>query len=195
MNLIEDGEALAANAVIPGSGVLVKVGGFFARHGPGILMAWLVVGLLGLLYWAPWAVSRGAHSRDLEVAGLQKTIADMKAADAKATAEAATKARAAETAQNAVKEGSDHEIDDLRTRALALAATRLAQLRGAPSQAAATAGVVGGQGGGVSPAAGLPATAGRVSVVDGDDLRICTENTVKALGILPWWTKNAAIPR
>lgn len=194
MNVLEDVGAVAANAVVPGSGVLVKVGGFISRHGPGILMALVSVALAGLLYWAPWAVSRGAHSRDLEVAGLQKTIADMKAADAKATAEAEAKARAVEGAQTQAKEGSNHEIQDMRDRALALATARLAQLHQPAQAGTAAAGV--GEAANAGGGAGLaPAGSGSMPIMDDDDLRICTENTVKALSWSRWWLKIQAIQR
>ena len=195
MNVIEDVGAAAANVVVPGSGVLVKVGGFISRHGPGILMTLATLALAGLLYWEPWAVSRGAHSRDLEVAGLQKTIADMKAAEAKAKADAEAKARTIEGAQTQAKEGSNHEIQDMRDRALALATARLAQLHAPASGFAATAGA-GGKAAGSGAGTGLAdAGPGAMSLMDDDDLRICTENTVKALSWSRWWAKINAIPR
>lgn len=195
MNVLENVAAVGANAVVPGSGVLVKVGGFIGRHGPGILMALVTVALAALLYWAPWAVSRGAHSRDLEVAGLQKTIADMKAAEAKARADAEAKARAIEGAQTQAKEGSNNEIQDMRSVALALANARVAQLHAAASQvgtAAAGGGKASGAGGGTGLAAAGP---GSMPLMDDDDLRVCTENTVKALSWSRWWAKINAIPR
>jgi hypothetical protein len=188
-------ESLAADAVLPGSGEALKAMGFIRRHGPGILMGLALVAALALLYWAPWAEARGRHSRDLEVAGLNRTISDMKAAEAKAAADAAIKARGIETAQTSGTEGSNHEIEDQRNRALSLAAGYLAQLRtkaaaGNPGGANAAGGPAGAPG-----SSGLSAGAGGVSVLDADDVRICTENTVKALGVLPWWEKMHAIPR
>jgi hypothetical protein len=184
----------AITAVAPPAGALVHIALWLRKHWQTIVVV-LVIGALAALIWrAPWAESRGFHSRDAEVGALKQQYAELKAADAKAQADAVANAFRIEHAQDQVKEAQANETQDLLTRARADAARYAERLR---TQAAGTA-----QGNGEQSAAseggrsaGGAAGAGSMPVMDAGDLQICTENTVKAIGWQAYWAKLKTIPR
>jgi len=141
---------------------------------------------LGLLLWrAPWAENRGFHKRDAEVAALNDTITNMKAASAASKA----KNDAYVAAKNAKNARIQKEAEDAVTQssADARAAVRDYILRH-PAQAAA-GNASGGIAPGSTPAPGATAGAGQMSVVDAEDLLACTDAVVVAVGWQEWWSK------
>ena len=132
-----------------------------------------------------YGYTKGRHSRDAEVAALSGTIANMKAASAKAAADNIAHVQAVETRDEQIRQEQTNALSIQITDARA-AAARYAGLHhpaadqghagnGALPQAADTAGAVAG--------------AGAEAVVPAADLDICAENTAKAQGWLEWWAK------
>ncbi|UIJ46890.1 hypothetical protein LZK98_08100 [Sphingomonas cannabina] len=117
-------------------------------------------------------------------------IRDIRAKRAEAKAEDIAHARAVETAQAAITQETEDALRAQLAAARAAAAAFAERLRSAEGS---TADVRGNR-----SAAGLPVTtgpsqrtagAGGAPVVDASDLRICSENTVKAQGWQDWYQR------
>jgi hypothetical protein len=162
--------------------------------------------LLGAAYWAGdhfgarrentrlstkygAAMERALHSIDITTERLKRARAVAEAAD-QANARRVEGAQATITLEEV--DALQHNLDTAR----ALAAAYARRLRDQAAGGATTGGGGGpaGQPQAARSAAGA-AGAGALSVVDEDDLLICTENTVKAQGWVTWWKKVSAIPR
>jgi hypothetical protein len=155
-----------------------------------------IAGLLALVGAYLWidhhGYQRGFHKRDAEAAALNLTIANMKAASEQALANARATNHRIEAAQNAATQESSHELQDQLAAARAAAAAYAERLRSAEAAPGGT-----GQAGASSASDASRPAAGTspVSVMDDDDFRLCSENTVKAIGWRAWWLRINAIPR
>ena len=150
----------------------------------------IVIGAFAFSYHR--GVIHGFHKRDAEVAALNQTIVNMRAASEQALANARSNNHRIEAAQNAATQESSHELQDQLAAARAAAAAYAERLRSAEAHSGG-AGQAGTSG---SPDASRSAAgAGAVSVMDDDDFRLCSENTVKAIGWRAWWLRINAIPR
>ena len=127
---------------------------------------------------AALVVEQAAHAR---------TVADVKAATAKAHAEDLAHARAVEARNAAIAQETQ---DDLTTR--------LAAARADADRFAARLRAQAGAGGGGEHDAGMSVAAAATGGADGAgeeavvDARVCAENTVKAEGWREWWLRVSA---
>jgi hypothetical protein len=155
---------------------------------PYIAAALVVLGLLSA--YGHREYGRGKHSRDAEVAALNGTIANFKAASVAAKAQNVAHVATVETAQDAVTKG--HENDYPTQLADARAALAAYKLRHpATSQGDA----------GHDPVSQVPDAPGKPdadpaqAVVSGADLDACAQSYVIAVGLQSWIRDQAAIPR
>lgn len=129
-------------------------------------------------------------------ANLDLSAERIRSARASAAASDQARARAIEQFHTQASQEAARDIETNQAHARALTAAYARGVRDS-TQGAPAAGSGGGKadGGGASgPAAGAD-DAGRMSVVAEDDLRICADNTVKALGWPAWWAKIEAAPK
>ena len=129
--------------------------------------------------------TRGRHSRDAEVAALTGTIANMKAASAKAAADNIAHVQAVETRDEQIRQEQTNALSTQITDARAAAARYASMHHPAADQGHAGDGRVPQ----AADAAGAVAGASAEAVVPAADLDICAENTVKAQGWWDWWAK------
>lgn len=183
----------ALTAVAPPAGALVHIALWLRKHWQTIVVVLAIGAVVYFVDRAPWAESRGFHSRDAEVGDLKKQYADLQAADAKATAAAVQHALDVEHAQDQAKEDQHAQDQILRASANADLARHIAQLR-AQIAAAGWNGRQPASGEDGGAAGGIVGT-GPVSLLDAGDLQICTDNTVKALGWQGLFARLKAIPR
>lgn len=151
------------------------------------------LGALVLLYGAySWAWNRGSHSRDAEVAALTGTIANLKAASAKAKADNIAHVATVETKQDQVTK--DHTNDAPNSIAIGNAAiAEYVRLHPAPK---ADPGSTGGAGLSQVPvAASQPDAAGTETIVPRSDLDACNIAYATAVGLQGWIRDQAAIAR
>jgi hypothetical protein len=119
--------------------------------------------------------------------------ADVRANTATAHAADQAHARRVEAAQSAVTQGATRDLETQLADARRVAADYARRLRAEAAQAHP-----GGGGTANLPAAAIPARpaagAGGAALLD-EDIRICTENTVKAEAWPAWWAKQQEIVR
>lgn len=126
---------------------------------------------------------RGYHSRDAEVAALNQTIANMKAASAQAAADNLAHVRAVEAKNAAIQKDMEDALETQLADARAAAGAFVVRQRAQAATDNAGAGRVSDP----PDATGSIDDAGGKTLVPDDDLRICAENTVKAQGWADWW--------
>ena len=149
----------------------------------GVLVATLAI----VIAVASLRLEKCHRARDDAVAALARTKADYGAAQAKATADNLAAVRGVEQRQAAITNEVQDDLTKKLDAARALGAAHAERLRvqsRAARGAAGTAGVSR-----TADAARGVADANRDALV-ADDIRICTDNTVKVAGWRDWWTKS-----
>jgi len=162
-----------------------------------------LLALLKRFWWAPIIlglafvvmVQRGALGRkDAKIANYANVMKlneeRIKSAAATFKADQESEARRIETAQNQATQETASEYSSRLRAALALAAQRV---RNGQTSTGSASGA--NKGSSTSQPAITASGNGGMSVVDENDLLICTTNTVKAQGWLAWWKRIQAIPR
>lgn len=150
------------------------------------------IGLAFLLWQAPWAYRRGQHSRDAEVAALNGTIANMKAASAKALAD--NEAYVARI--NGLQDQITKDRNDDQPKQIAAGNAAIAEyVRLHPAPKAHPGGTGQDHAPGVPDAPGQPDAPADQAVVPVADLNACNEAWVTATGLQDWIRAEAAIQR
>lgn len=158
-----------------------------------VLLPWIGAALLlvGVYLWIDHrGYQRGSHSRDAEVAALNGTIANFKAASVAAKAKNVAHVQTVETAQDAVTKG--HENDYPTQLADARAALAAYKLRH-PATAQGDTGRD--QLSQVPDPAGKPDADPAQAVVPVADLDACAQDYVLATSLQSWIRDQAAIVR
>jgi len=155
---------------------------------PYIAAALVVLGLLSA--YGHREYGRGKHSRDAEVSALQGTIANFKAASAKAKADnEANVARINGLQDQVTKDKNDEAPKQLADARAALAAYVLRH----PAVHQGNAGQD--QPPGIPDAPGKPDAAPSEAVVSVADLDACAVSYTTAIGLQDWIRREAAIDR
>jgi cytoskeletal protein RodZ len=136
---------------------------------------------------------RGAHSRDAEVAALEKTIADVRLKTAEAQAKDLEHARKVEATDAAITKETNDALQTKLAAARAAAADYAARLRAATAADKSRGGAKDLPG--IADTAGLAAGTSSPTVVDEADLEACSVAVVKADGWRDWWLKVSAVER
>lgn len=149
--------------------------------------------LVGAFLWVDnRGYQRGFHKRDPEVAALNLTIANVKAASAQSAADNLAHVRATETRNVAIQKEAENAIDQAGADARSAVADYV-RLHPAPAGHLSYAGT-----GGISvapTAAGTPVATSPQTVVPASDLTACAEAYVTATGWQAWWGSVSAVPR
>ena len=148
---------------------------------------------IGLWLWIDHrGYQRGFHDRDAEVAALNLTISNVHTAAEKARADDLAHAKAVEAQQSAITQEASRDLEQKLADARRIADDYARRLQSATPQADPGRG-------GAEDLPRAPDTSGSApgAGVDPllDDLRICSENTVKAQAWLDWWNRQGAVSR
>lgn len=132
------------------------------------------------------ADARHWHKQADQIAALRKADqATWRAAAEKARADNIAHTYAVQLSDARIMQESERDLQSKLVDARALAARTVERLRYRPGTDQGAGGAAGG--GAAADAPGDPFGPGRQAIVDAADVRICTENTVKAQGWQDWY--------
>ena len=164
-------------------GIAISTATHFLRR------AWPYLAVAALTYAAHVGFQKGAQSRQPEITRLEKAIADVREATAKAKADDLANKIRVEAEQAKVQSDAETKL----RHDLAAARAAVERLRRAPQ--ADTGGGRGTDLPGTSDAASIPDGAGGDAVIPFADAVICADNSVKVQGWQDWWASVQAIDR
>ncbi|WP_420137309.1 hypothetical protein [Sphingomonas sp.] len=160
-----------------------------------LMAAWIAGGIYGRSGENARLTAKYQPVMERATATLNLTAARIRAARAQALAEDLANARRVEAAQAQASQETANALELELAAARAAAADYARRLRDGLQAEASGSGSVAASDGRHADAAGTADSSGRMSIMDEEDLRICSENTVKALAWPVWWVKISAIPR
>jgi multidrug efflux pump subunit AcrA (membrane-fusion protein) len=173
------------------SGIALRLLNWGARFWPCIVGVVVILG--AIFYISHRSYQKGFHSRDAEVAALEKTIADVRLKTAEAQAADLARARKIETTDAAITKEENDALQTKLAAARAAAADYAARLRTAAAANQSGGGTTDLPG--VANPTGLAAGTSSSTVMDEADLEACSVAVVKADGWRDWWLKVSAVER
>jgi hypothetical protein len=150
-------------------------------------LPWKYIGIaLAVVAVLAFAYNRGRHSRDTEVATLNQSIANLKAASAAAAARNLAEVRAIETKNVAIQKDMEDALSQQGSSARAALDAYILRHPASSGHAG-----VSGVSQAASPAQATP-SAPEAAIVARTDLEACTDAFVMARGWQAWWSQVSA---